>query len=274
MIGHIYGRGPVRVLVLPGWLGDWSVFEPMLPGLDGDRFTFAFLDVRGYGAAKAMPGPFSMETIAADALAQADRLGWDRFSVAGHSMGGKAALRLAVTVPDRIQSIIGVTPVWAGVAPFDGETLAFFRSAVSDDAIRAAILDNTTGGRLPKAWSRTQAAASRAASTEGAFAGYLESWVLDDFAQAASRLQHPVLVVVGAHDAGITEAVVRATWLKALAHARLERLEEAGHYPMIETPLLLAGHFDRFLTSGAEPPAVRRGSSRKRWWPVGGGAPR
>jgi pimeloyl-ACP methyl ester carboxylesterase len=81
MIGHTYGNGPIRVLVLPGWLGDWSVFEPMLPGLDGERFTFAFLDVRGYGVAKAMPGPFDMETIAADALAQADQLGWERFSV-------------------------------------------------------------------------------------------------------------------------------------------------------------------------------------------------
>jgi pimeloyl-ACP methyl ester carboxylesterase len=268
MIGHMYGSGPTRVLVLPGWLGDWSVFEPVLPGLDGDRFTFAFLDVRGYGAAKAMPGPFTMETVAADALAQADQLGWQRFSVIGHSMGGKAALRLAVSAPDRVQSIIGVTPVWAGAAPFDSDTLGFFRGAVSDVSIRAAILDNTTGERLPKAWSRTQAAASRAVSTEAAFAGYLESWALDDFAQAAGQLEQPVLVVVGAHDAGVTETVVRATWLKALSGARLERLAEAGHYPMIETPLLLAGLIERFLISGGEPAAGQRGASKKRWWPA------
>lgn len=248
MIGHyIHGAGPVRVIVLHGWLGDWRVFEPMLAGLDPGQFSFAFMDARGYGQSSALPGPFDMATIAADALRLADHLGWDRFAVVGHSMGGKAALRVAVEAPGRVTRILALTPVWAGPAPFDADTLGFFRAAAGDLAVRAAILDQTTGGRLPKAWSQRQAAISAKVSTAEAFAAYLESWALDDFADEARRAPHDTLVVVGAHDGGVTEATVSATWLAGLTKARLEILPGAGHYPMLETPLSLSALFERFL---------------------------
>jgi pimeloyl-ACP methyl ester carboxylesterase len=248
MIGrYIHGTGTVHAVVLPGWLGDWRVFEPMLPALDPDLFSLAFLDARGYGASRAATGPFDMTTIAADALHLVDDLGWDRFAVVGHSMGGKAALRLALDAPDRVTRILALTPVWAGPAPFGPDTLEFFRSATNDVGVRAAILDQTTGRRLPSVWSRGQAAASVHASTNEAFAAYLESWTLDDFGDAASCLSHETLVVVGEHDAGVTEAGVRATWLSSLAKVRLEILPNAGHYPMIEAPLALAALFERFL---------------------------
>jgi len=45
IIGHtIYGSGKEGVIVLHGWLGDYTVFEPMLPYLDTDTFTSAFMD--------------------------------------------------------------------------------------------------------------------------------------------------------------------------------------------------------------------------------------
>src|SRR5258705_2700477 len=102
MIGHfIHGHGPERALVLHGWFGDWRVFEPMLPALDESRFTFAFMDYRGYGLSKTLGGPFDIPTVAGDAAALADRLEWETFNLVGHSMGGKAALRLAADRPRR-----------------------------------------------------------------------------------------------------------------------------------------------------------------------------
>src|SRR5258708_25011947 len=96
MIGHfIHGHGPDRALVLHGWFGDWRVFEPMLTALDESRFSFAFMDYRGYGMSKTLGGRFDIPTIASDAAALADYLKWETFSVVGHSLGGKAALRLS-----------------------------------------------------------------------------------------------------------------------------------------------------------------------------------
>ena len=237
----------MHVLVLHGWLGDWTVFRPLLPALDADRFTFAFVDYRGYGGSRDETGPFTIDTIADDAVALTDHLGWGGFSVIGHSMGGKAALRVAVQAPERVEKIVGVTPVWAGVAPFDEATTAFFRSAATGLAARERIIRNTTGERLPAVWSRGLAARSFELSTEAAFAAYFESWAFDDFAEEAARLQQETLVLVGAHDRGVPEEVARATWLTHLKKARLEVLAEAGHYPMLETPPLLAARLEAFL---------------------------
>src|SRR5258707_10372658 len=131
MIGHfIHGHGPERALVLHGWFGDWRVFEPMLPALDESRFTFAFMDYRGYGLSKTLGGPFDIPTIAGDAAALADYLQWETFNVVGHSMGGKAALRLAADHPRRGRRDLALTPAWARRASLDQATLAIFRDAV------------------------------------------------------------------------------------------------------------------------------------------------
>ena len=144
-----YGSGPHRAVLLHGWFGDAQCFTPMLQGIDPDRFTFAAMDFRGYGSAKGSTGPFNMATVATDAIAVCDSLGWAQFSVVGHSMGGKAALRTAILAPNRVQRVCAITPVWAGKAPLDQDTVQFFRSAAEQFDARRAIIDTSTGGRLP-----------------------------------------------------------------------------------------------------------------------------
>ena len=248
MIGHfVHGHGPVRVLVLHGWFGDWRVFEGMLPALDPERFTFAFMDYRGYGASVKLGGPYDLSTIVDDALGLADHLGWDRFSLVGHSMGGKAALKVATLAPHRVERILGLTPVWAGKPPFDEETLGFFRSAADDPAVRAAIIHATTGERLPRAWSGALADRSLASSRKDAFGRYFEAWAMEDFAAEIGGLSHEILVVVGACDSGVTEEATRTTWGAMLPRVAIEVLEAVGHYPMLEAPPRLARVFEEFL---------------------------
>jgi pimeloyl-ACP methyl ester carboxylesterase len=247
-VGYVvHGHGPIRVLALHGWLGDSSSFEPLLPAIDERRFTLACIDYRGYGSSRSSPGPFDINTIAQDAATVADGLQWDSYSVVGHSMGGKAALRLALNVPQRVRSILAITPVWAGKVPFDEPTLAVFRGAAAELSLREAIISNTTGGRLPPAWSRHIARDSAATALPEAFAAYFDSWALDDFADAAATLQIRTTVVVGAHDRSITRDVVMQTWLARLPNASLTVLAEAGHYPMLECPPALGSVFEAAL---------------------------
>ncbi|MGU7780708.1 alpha/beta fold hydrolase [Burkholderia sp. PU8-34] len=51
--------------------------------------------------------------LAADCLVLADRLGWQRFHVIGHSMNGMVTQRVAANAPSRIKSAIAVYPVSA-----------------------------------------------------------------------------------------------------------------------------------------------------------------
>ena len=56
-----------------------------------------------------------MQEAATDALALADDLGWDRFSLVGHSIGAKAPRNSVTVFPchQRV-SILGYAPVSAG----------------------------------------------------------------------------------------------------------------------------------------------------------------
>jgi pimeloyl-ACP methyl ester carboxylesterase len=250
MIGYVvHGRGPARAIVLHGWFGDRRVFEPMLDALDADRFSLAFLDYRGYGGSRDMQGPYTIDTIAADAEKLASHLGWGKFAIVGHSMGGKAALRVTVNIPERVSRILALTPVWAGPAPFDEATVELFRAAARDVAVRQAIINNSTGARLPSAWVRSLANKSMEDSSVEAFAAYFESWALSDFAAQAGELPHETLVVVGAEDGGVTEEAADQTWIANLRGARKLVLPSCGHYPMLETPINLAAIFESFLTT-------------------------
>ena len=53
MLGHrSYGLGAHRVVLLNDWTQDTTSWDGLLPFLDGDRFTWTFVDLRGYGASR------------------------------------------------------------------------------------------------------------------------------------------------------------------------------------------------------------------------------
>ena len=246
---YLVGHGPHHVIVVHGWFGSASAWEPFSNVADGDRFTYAFLDCRGYGERKAHPGPFTMEAIAEDVIALADALGWSQFHLMGHSMGGKAIQQVLHLAPHRIRSLIAVTPVPASGVPFDDATWALFESAAASPEARAGIINHSTGNRLSPHWVQQTAQHSLEHSTVQAFAGYLPSWVRGDLSAGLQGLGQPTLVIVGEHDPGLTAEVMRATYLQLYPHARLHTIANAGHYPMDETPVALATAIESFMAS-------------------------
>src|SRR5258708_7884313 len=141
MVWHTtIGSGPTKVVVIHGWFWDHRVFAPMFEALDTTSCTYAFLDIRGYGNSREVSGQFTIGEVAADAIALADRLGWHEFHVVGHSMGGKAAQKVAMDAPARVKSVAAVPPVPASALPFDDAVFSFFSpSRVQDTAPLALI---------------------------------------------------------------------------------------------------------------------------------------
>ena len=63
-------------------------------------------DIRGHGASSITPGDYRIDQLADDVLALADRLGIDRFAIAGVSLGGMIGLRLAAYAPHRVTAAV------------------------------------------------------------------------------------------------------------------------------------------------------------------------
>ena len=101
-----HGGGP-RVLALHGWLDNAASFVPLAPHLSA--LQLVAIDLPGHGHSAHLPMGASYTTAAAicHVLDVADALGWDRFSLLGHSMGAGIA-SLTASVSDRVDRLVAI----------------------------------------------------------------------------------------------------------------------------------------------------------------------
>lgn len=121
--------GP-KVLALHGWLDNAASFIPLaehLPHLD-----MVMPDLPGHGrSAHLGPGAEYTGGVAVNAaLDIADALGWERFSLLGHSMGAGIASLAAASSPHRIQRLV-VIEALGGLAETVERTAARWREAIA-----------------------------------------------------------------------------------------------------------------------------------------------
>ncbi|MBS2013559.1 MAG: alpha/beta hydrolase [Deltaproteobacteria bacterium] len=250
MLGHeLFGGGPRRVIVLNDWLCDTSTWEDVRAYLDVDAVTWAFADLRGYGRSREQTGSFTLAEAAADVVALADRLGWDRYTVVGHSMSTLVAAHVAQTQPSHVEKAILVTPPPPRGFGYDDAIHARLREvALGDDAMRAKALDMMLGDRLGAAWKRFKIQRWRATSEPAAVAAYVAMFGVDGMPDPVTPITCPVLAIAGEHDAPPmrSEAVARA-FAALCPSLTTVAIAESGHYPMQETPPLFAASVQRFL---------------------------
>src|SRR5690606_18998293 len=113
------GRGGRPLLVLHGFTGAKEDFADHLPALAEAGWHVVAPDLRGHGETSKPDdeAAYSFEALRADALGLVDHLGWDRFVLAGHSMGGMVAQVLALDHPDRVA---GLVLLGTGHGPLEG----------------------------------------------------------------------------------------------------------------------------------------------------------
>lgn len=192
-------------------------------------------DPRGLGASAAEPGPYSVETMAADARAVLDEAGLDRVHVVGWSLGAVAAAQLALDHPGRVASLSLLTP-WART----DEALATAFRMLRDLTIHASPLS----AELATLWlilSREAVNAAGPQLAEGAratvadpghpdadvSAGYLDAAITVDVLGRLGSLAVPTLVVGGADDVLTPVAHARET-AAAIPGAVLHVIEGSG----------------------------------------------
>ena len=235
--------------VMPDLAAAHSVYAPDLPGSPGSA-----IPATGYS-----PGFF--ERFVAAFL---DALGVERASMIGNSLGGLAALRLALSEPARASSLVlvgsaglgrEVSPALRALALPGYGALAVAWGKTPPGALqralgRAALLFARTR-RAPLVWLRTQYRLGRTP-------GFLEAQLAAIRAQVGLRgqrellaeclpsLRMPVLVVWGARDRILPECQGKEAATR-LSEGRLEIFPDCGHLPHVERPGSFVAATEAFL---------------------------
>jgi pimeloyl-ACP methyl ester carboxylesterase len=112
---HVARAGAGKpLLLLHGWPEFWLTWEPVMTRLAG-RYTLIAPDLRGFGDSDKPDGPYGPEQHAADMMALMDALGFARFGVVGHDVGGAVMQPLARSAPERVAGLFFFNFVYPGI---------------------------------------------------------------------------------------------------------------------------------------------------------------
>lgn len=183
----------------------------------------------------------SLEGMADWVVGVVDGLGWERFVLFGHSMGGMAAQLVALRHPERLSGLIlmGTTH---GPVPVDLDLVEAGKAVVRAGGMRA-LVDAQRGSPGPPAHERLlrERPGYREFMEAKALAMDPAAWValVDDMVGQPDRLAAlrslpvPTLVVAGEQDDFLADCRRLA---EAVPGASLAVIPDAGHSPQFEAP--------------------------------------
>lgn len=254
------GAGP-RLVCLPGGPGRASAYLEDLGGLARER-TLVLLDTRatGHSEVPADPASLRFDRLADDVEALREHLGEQQLDVLGHSAGCLVAQAWAAAHPDRVRSLVLVTPVdvlqrGPGAARADvpglraqrAEEAWYAEAAEAEAALKDAppsqrqALQRALRPFFYGRWDeRTQAHAATAdrqmnKRAELGFAAGADEVDVAALLEALGRVQAPVLAVGGERDAATGVDAVH-TVAACFPHASTAVLPRAGHFPWVDEP--------------------------------------
>jgi pimeloyl-ACP methyl ester carboxylesterase len=160
--GH--GRPVVLLHARPADRTMWAVHLPLLAAA-GVRAVA--LDLPGHGEA-AVPTDGRLSAPWSDVLETLDRLGQERFVLAGNSLGALVALQAAVTAPERVEGLvlIGYRPHDLPASPRLQAAWDDERAALAADDLEAAIRAGVEAWTSPEASREIREHAARMLRTQ------------------------------------------------------------------------------------------------------------
>jgi pimeloyl-ACP methyl ester carboxylesterase len=276
------GTGPA-VLFVHGLLGSHRNWAHLIDKLD-DTNRVIVPDLFGHGASAKPVGDYSLGAHAGTLRDLLNRLGVDRVTLVGHSLGGGISMEFCYLFPERVERLVLV-----GSGGLGREVNPLLRSATLPGAewvlpvIASGWLRDrvgTVGRALSKVGWRPGSdltavwqgfAALSDADSRRAFLATTRA-VVDPGGQSVSARDYlpevvgmPTLVVWGTRDRMIP-AWHATTAQSAIPGCRVELFEGAGHFPHLDDPDRFAEVLREFV--GATPMAAARPRSARRPGPA------
>lgn len=241
----------VSVVFIHGFLDEGSLWQPVMDRLAAVGITSVAPDLRGMGTRAAAPGPFTLERLAEDVVSAFENFGGPLVLV-GHSMGAQIAELVAAALPAQVSAMMLLTPVPLGGLAMPDEIAAQMRSLGGDTEAQRQLRRQFAGrhaegviGELIEVGMKVRVESARA---------LFEAWRAGDpSGDGKSSFEGPVLIAGGAEDAFITLALIESMVSPRFRKASTVLIPEAGHWPHVERPSVVAQLLTDFIAELAGP---------------------
>jgi len=245
------GIGDPLVMIM-GYGGSMDLWSPRLLQLLSESHHIIIFDNRGMGHSTVSDTEYSIPLFAQDALGLMDACGLESASILGWSMGAEVAQELAIAHPERVKSLILISPSVGG------------KEQIAPDAGVLRRLADTSGGPLarglrllyllfPSEWLSTHGAVWTYFPVNATVSPHERSLrqlrAIMEWPGSAMRLGEikcPTLIITGKKD--IVFPTENSDLLAAGIHgSRLVRFPDAGHGVMYQYTEKVAKEIDAFL---------------------------
>jgi 3-oxoadipate enol-lactonase len=196
-----------------------------------------------------LPGPYSIADLGSDLLALLDRLGIERVSLCGLSIGGMISMWVASHAPERIERLV-LCCTAAQLGPRDSwlERAAAVRAdgvEVVADAVLARWFTPTFANAHPDVIERMRGILT-ATPREG-YASCCEAIADMDLIDDLAAITAPTLVLAGSDDPATPPEHGRRI-ASLIAGARFDTVSPGAHLATVERPDLTTAMILRFLS--------------------------
>ncbi len=225
------------VVLLHSAVCDRRMWDAQVAALES-RYRVLAPDLRGFGDRPHQPGPFSH---AEDVLALLDSEGLERAAIVGSSFGGRVAMEVAVTAPERVTALALLCTAAPGLPQTDDVTAygeEEDRLLAAGDLAAAVQLNVRTWlgpEAAPAARELVRQMQARAFELDAAAEDLVPAPEPRPVDIDPSALGMPALVVGGGRDLEWFQQIARHL-ADTMPRAELVMLDWAGHLPSLERP--------------------------------------
>ena len=199
-----------------------------------DDFRVLRYDHRGHGDSPVPPGPYSIQDLAGDAVALLDRLGIERVTFAGLSIGGAVAITAALRAPERFERLVLCSTAAQFPPPEQWSERATTVREEGVEAVADGALERWLTPEAPDEPRERLRAMLLSTPREG-YAACCEALGGYDARGRLGALSMPVLAVAGADDPTTPPAALQAI-VDEVPDGRLHVIERARHISNVERP--------------------------------------
>jgi pimeloyl-ACP methyl ester carboxylesterase len=260
---HLRDVGPrgdaTPLVLLHGTSSSLHTWEGWTAALQAQHRIIS-LDLPGFGLTGPLSGRYAQGSYRGDDLARfvldlLDHLQVRRFAIAGNSLGGEVAWRVASLAPDRVQRLVLVdaagyelrpesVPIGFRLAALPGVNRLFewlLPRGVVEDSVRNVYGDpsKVTPQLVDRYFEITLREGNRGALVQRLQAQALDLQTIDANVARIRALKLPTLVIWGGRDRLIPQAMAQR-FQADIAGARLVMFDALGHVPQEEDPAATA----------------------------------